>query len=122
MAHSFAIGTQSTTTNLADLTVSVYEPEWSYRDHEDEIELGNGTVRAVGWAVASWHWGYLSTAQYGALKEFCSGKSGNVYIKTKIDGDNYDDLYGVVVFPSNLDYHNGKVIDFTLEFRDLEAV
>jgi hypothetical protein len=122
MTHSFKIGTSASTTYLYNLTTKIPEPAWTYDDHLDEIELGNGYVRAVGWIQASWHWGYLTTAQYAQLKVFCPTKSSRIYFASKTNTGGYDDFIGTAVMPQSLDIHNGKMIDVTVNFRDVEAV
>ena len=47
------------------------------------VNLGDASVRGLGWLTTSWHWDFLSQAQYTQLKGLCSDLSAQVYIKTK---------------------------------------
>ncbi len=57
-------------------------PKWP-----TEIPLPSGQVRRMGFPQQTWHFGYLERAQRDQLREYCPGKSAEVYITTEIFDD-----------------------------------
>ncbi|HZU86602.1 MAG TPA: hypothetical protein VFF78_03895 [Anaerolineaceae bacterium] len=115
---SFAIG--STHAGLQALTVmSIPAPQSTYRPTSTDVRLGDGSVRGMGFPVATWHWGFLSAAQRDQLRALCPGQSAAVYIRTVKDDLTYDDFSAVMVWPSEEERAAGRVLDFTLEFHRL---
>ena len=109
--------------NLEALTTPVIPPRSTFVPYSASIELGDGTVRGGGWAVATWTWDFLTRAQRDQLRTFCTGKSAAVYIKTrKTDTvDAYQVYTAVMVWPENEERSHGYRLDFTLEFRKCVA-
>jgi len=56
--------------------------EWSYQPYARAVQLHNGQVRGLGYPIAVWRFGALRFEQRENLKDFCSGLSTNVYIRT----------------------------------------
>ena len=108
---------------LSELTTPVPWPFASVTPSVGSITLGDGTERAIGSPLAAWHWGFLTSAQRDQLKTFCPGKSAAVYIRTILPDGSFADYSAIMVWPQNEMRQAGRVIDITVEFRQLvEAV
>lgn len=80
-ATTYEIGT--TLVGCATLTsLHAIEPESTFSDFSSTGKRGNGIVRAIGFPSAQWHYGYLTLAQYNALRAFCPTAGAAVYIAT----------------------------------------
>ncbi len=114
----FAIGT--TLAGMQALSaMSIPAPQSTFRPYSTDIRLGDGTMRGMGFPVATWHWGFLSAAQRDVLKAFCAGQSALVYLRTTKDNMVFDDYQAVMVWPTEEERAAGRVLDFTLEFHRL---
>lgn len=121
--YSFEIGTtQVGMTNLESLETPIIPPAWTFRQYSDEIEVGDGRIFGQGYPVATWHWGFIKKSQKAALKTFCTGKSAEVYIKTYRNDRTAVVYKAVMVWPAEEDDYAERTIDFTIEFRRLEAM
>lgn len=122
MAHNYEIGTTYVgMENLGDLTVPVPAPKGDFVDYSRRVDLGDGTVRGLGFAVGYWRWNNgLTRAQRDQLKAFCSGASASVYIRTRKNDseDAYSYYTAVMVWPQEEDREWGWRKDFTIEFRN----
>lgn len=107
---------------LPELTVPVVPPSTSYTPSVGSITLGDGTERAIGSPMASWHWGFLQSTQRDQLKEFCPGKSADVYIRTLKSDGTYADYSCVMVWPQNETRQANRIIDITIEFRNMVEI
>lgn len=92
---------------LASLTTSgsstpVPYPKSTFMPYSDEQELVSGLVRGVGYPVAVWIWGVVTRVERDALRQFCTGKSSAVYIRTKTmdSADSYHTYSAVMVWPT----------------------
>lgn len=122
-SYSYEIGSTSTTTNLAALTVPVVYPKSSYKPFSQYISLGDGSVKGAGWVEATWHWDYITRTQRDQLKTFCSGASATVYIRTRTNGstDAYAYLTGVLIWPEEEEKDAHVRRDFDIKFVRLVA-
>jgi len=123
----FKIATSTASyTPLKTLLPTAKEPDWSYSPYSREDVLGDGSVRGSGYPIAEWHFGYLTLAEYNALKAYCSGKSASVYMVTRTNGATSTLGYGtygaVMIWPTNVRFQNMKAIDVTVNFTHLEVV
>lgn len=118
MAYEFEIGTVvDETVTLTSLGVPA--PKYEYGLYAGEIILGDGTARGVGFPVTAWHWTFLTDAQRTALRTYCPGKSASVFIRTIKDDNTYADFEAIMIWPTHEERQSGRVMDFTLEFRNM---
>jgi hypothetical protein len=109
-------------TNIESLTTPLPAPRSSYLPYARVYSKGNGGTRGVGSPVAQWTFPILSVDQYSQLKSFCSGASADVYIRTKMDDDTYDDFEAKMIWPNEpQDRWYGERRNFTVTFRNLVA-
>jgi hypothetical protein len=119
----FKIGTTLVgMTNIESLSTPLLPPKSTFLDFARVYSKGNGGTRGVGSPVATWSFPILSVAQYNQLKSFCSGASADVYIRTKLDDDTYDDFQAKMIWPNEpQDRWFGERRNFTVIFRNLVA-
>lgn len=120
--YQFMIGlTQNTMTNLEDF--GIFPPKSSFRVGVNRINLGDGTVRDVGYSIVIWFWGFLTLFQRDLLRQYCPGSSSHVWIRTRInDGDRYADAKAIMIWPIEEQREIGGIrIEFSIEFRLLEG-
>lgn len=60
----------------------VLSPDASFRPYATAIELADGSLKGQGFPVAIWRFNHLSEANRQILKNFITGLSGSVYIRT----------------------------------------
>lgn len=118
----FSIGLSlETLVLLSELSPVVIEPQSSFSRYSVEIETNDGGVAGQGWPVDEWHWGFIHVDQWQALRNYCGGKSSNVFMRTYNDFTEEWETYSAVMIwpggPPNIQAR--KVIDFTLVFRKL---
>lgn len=120
--YEIAASGSAATQNIEALTVPVPPPKSDFQPYADLIDLGDASVRGVGYARAEWRWGFLTRAQRDQLRTFCTGASAAVKIRTKImdSADSYSYFTGVMIWPS-LDEERdaGRRPDFVIKFRQL---
>lgn len=110
-------------TNLESLTTPVPLPQFDYLPFAKVVNLGSGGTRGVGFPVATWTFQLLTIEEYTQLRTFCAGASAVVFIRTRVDDDNYDDFQAKMIWPNEGQgrwFGNRK--NFTLTFRNLVAV
>ena len=56
--------------------------EWEYQSYAEKVVLGNGQDLGRGYATARWSFGGLRPEQRENLRDFCTGLSAEVYIRT----------------------------------------
>ena len=117
----FWIGlTQAGLTNVEELAVYVPQPKALPPKWPTEIPLPSGQVRRMGFPQQIWHFGYLDRAQRDQLRDFCPGKSAEVYITTEIFDDvtstpTFADFRAVMVWGEE-DPDSSVIKDFSLTF------
>lgn len=85
------------------------------------VELATGHVRGAGWLTCTWTWDLLTQKQYDELRAFCTGKSDDVFINTKLEDGTYDEYTAILVWPEGLVRSFGVYTNVVLEFRALEV-
>ena len=117
----FGIGlTAETITNVEEMAVFVPPPKALPPKWPTEISLPSGQVRRMGFPTQIWHFGYLDRAQRDQLRDFCPGKSAEVYITTEIFDDvtstpTFADYRAVMVWGEE-DPDSSVIKDFSLTF------
>jgi hypothetical protein len=125
MMAEFKIGaTQVGMTNLESLATPIPLPQTDYLRFARTVTLGSGLTRGVGLPVATWTFQLLSIEEYNQLRQFCTGASAHVFLRTKIDDDTYDDLEGDLIWPNESQnrWYGGYRKNLVLTFRGLVAV
>lgn len=110
--------TLETMVTLASL--GVVEPLTNCALSSQDFDQADGLVSGQGWGLDTWRWGFITAAQYTALRAYCPGKSAQVYIRAIKPGKIPGDFRAVLVWPTRETRAGGKFLDFTLEFRLLE--
>ena len=72
-----------------------FEPDWSFQDFADSVDLNDGMTQGQGFPIAKWRWNHISEENRFVLRTLCPGLSANVYIHTRT---NEVDIYGVPVW------------------------
>lgn len=108
--------------NVEDLGTPVFPPRSIFQEFSQMIELASGGVRGVGWTITTWNWGYLSQAQYQQMNTFCTGKSAEVYIRSRDDTETYNYYSCVMVWPEQIQRQLVKVLDFSISFQAMETI
>jgi len=68
---------------LADSTdITLRALEWEYRPFATTLELSDGSLKGMGFPVVKWTFRALRELQRENLRDFCTGLSANVYIRT----------------------------------------
>lgn len=132
MAYEYKISTQADgvgglvlLTSLCSDFIGLPAPLSDPAKAVDSIMLGNSIERLVGAPTTEWHWNFITSAARAALRAYCpDGISSNVYIRTlSTDGDGtWKNYLCVMVWPIREQRSSGRVIDFTLQFRDMELI
>lgn len=121
MAYLYEIG--ATEIGMVTLeSLGLKAPKNEYAIYANSITLGDGSERGVGSPMFVWNWGYLTSAQRATLRAYCTGKSANVFIKTIKDDNSYVTYSAIMVWPNSEERAAGRVLDFSIEFRQAEAV
>lgn len=110
---TFAGGTGEMVT-LASLDIP--SPLADFLEFSQEDVLGDATVNGNGWSEAEWHYDYLTAAQYTALAAYKTGKTTQVYIRTRKDGNAYANFLANMVWVEREKWSNNCILDFTIRF------
>jgi hypothetical protein len=117
----FKIGTTlGGMTSLESLTTPVPLPQIDFLPFARVVNLGDGGTRGVGSPVVTWTFQLLSLDEYNQLRTFCPGASAEIFIRTRIDDDTYEDFQARMVMPNdgqNRWFGNRK--NFVVTFRNL---
>lgn len=108
--------------NVETLVAYLLPPASDFQPYSKPTALGDGTVRGLGWTTALWKWGWLTQAQRNALKALCAGVSVETFIATRNSDGAFKVYRAVLVWPDREDHYGGKVLNFTLQFRKLQAL
>ncbi len=107
--------------NVEELATPLPAPKSAFRPYSKRIDLGDGTVRGLGWVTATWRFGVLKSSLRDQLRVFCAGASASVYIKTRKNNtsDAYQVYTAVMIWPEEEEKRAGRRLDFVVEFRNL---
>lgn len=104
---------------LSSLSPKVTDPESNFSDYQNTVTLGNGVIRGMGYPSATWHYGFLQSAEYDKLKTFCGGISAEMYIATVNNDGDFKRYLGVMIMPTTFVIRNGRYMDVTINFTHL---
>lgn len=109
-----ALATSATLTSRG-----IPEPEANFTDYSTTVRLASGLTRGLGYPLASWHYGYLTNAQWDLLKAFQTGASAAVCISTMKNDGSFLRYNAVMVMPVTYVIRATRVVDVTIEFNNL---
>ena len=97
-------------------SLSIPAPLADFLEFSKEDLAGDAMVQGNGWSEIEHHWGYLTQAQYNALAAYRTGKTTQLYIRTRKRGNTYADFLGNMIWPERENWSNNCILDFTLRF------
>ena len=122
-AQSYKLGATSTSGSFKLLSIqSIPDPESQFKDTSSRVQLQSGLVRGLGFPVATWHYGYLTLAQWTALTAFCTASSANVFIATMENDGTFVEYSAVMVLPETYIVRATRYVDVTIEFNNLVGI
>lgn len=129
--YDYQIGVASgSMVKLENLTTSgsstpVSYPKSTFMPYAEEQQLVSGLVRGVGYPTATWIWSVITRIERDALRQFCTGKSASVYIKTKTmdSADAYHTYLAVMVWPTQDEERDAqRRVQFKIDFKTMVIV
>jgi len=81
MSSDFKIDTTTTVVSLDALTVPCPDPQWEFRQYQEQVSLGNGSLRGMGLPVIVWTFPLIEDAQVAQLEAYKS--TSHIYIQSK---------------------------------------
>lgn len=113
-----SIGTLATLSGL-----SVTDPDPLPVHYAKREELGDGTIRGVGYLMAEWRWARLYTSELNVLRTYCPGESASVYIKTLNRNGGWQGFSATMIMPEVEPAYRADVYDdFVVIFTELIEV
>ena len=91
-------------------------PLMDFLEASQEETMGDATVEANGWSETEWHYDYLTAAQYTALAAYKTGKTTQLYIRTRKDGNTYANFLVNMIWPERERWQSNCILDFNLRF------
>jgi hypothetical protein len=120
----FKIGiTEGGMTNIESLTTPLPLPIFDFMPFARTVNLGSGGTRGVGSPVVTWKFPMLTLEQYTQLRTFCAGSSAEVFIRTRIDDDNYASFQAKMIVPNEgMGRWFRNRTNYVVTFRNLVAL
>ena len=104
-------------------SLSIPNPESQFTDSSQIVKLANGTERNLGAPSASWHYGFLSQAQWDSLKTICTGTSTSIFFSTLNNSGDFVRYSGIARLPEQYVLRGPtsdlRYIDITISFTYL---
>jgi hypothetical protein len=126
MRYNFSIATSAAgVSGLLPLSaLGVPWPADNPLPYSVELPLGDGGVRGLGWQTTQWHWGFLTIAQWNALRVYCPSKSADVVIRTHDVDDKqaWTNYSAKMIWPTGGMFGAQITQDFTLLFQALVEI
>jgi len=123
--YEFGIGSSAPPTNVESLTVPLNPPTSTMTGWSRTYDRSDGLVNADGFPVATWKFDVLTQAMVNQLRTFCTGKSSEVCINTRLPDGTFDTYTAVMIWPDDqLNKRNfgGYYLGIIIDFRRLEVV
>ena len=102
------------------------DPASVYRPGSQSVIVGDGTLLWRGYPVVTWRYGWMTVAQWTALKTYITNGaySAECYVETRDDEDSYSRYQAVARFPdpSTLQRWGSRYMDVVIEFALVDAV
>ena len=120
--YEYAIGT--TASNMEYLfKLDIIPPLSNFKPYNQAVELGDGSIKGMGWQVAEWYWSFVSEEQRDLLKAYCPGLSAEVFIRTLDDALDWRDYRALMIWPVEAeDRQVGASMKFQITFRIREDI
>lgn len=103
------------------LSLRIPDPESTFADYGSSDLLGNGQERGIGLPQVDWHYGFMTSAQYTAMKAFCSDISASVVIATPKTNLVWQRYNAIMKLPLKFNIRDTRYIDFVIHFTNLVA-
>lgn len=97
-------------------SLSIVAPLADFLEASREDLTGDAMVQGNGWSEVEHHWGYLTQAQYDALSAYRTGKTTQLYIRSRKRGNTYANFLANMVWPERENWQNNCVVDFSIRF------
>lgn len=125
--YDYEIGaTEVGMTNVEDLATPLNPPRGFYFEHAVVTNRGDGQQSGHGFPTARWEFDLLTQDMIDQLRTFCSGRSAEVYIRTRINDGTMDDFSAIMIWPTDTQMEtrraSNKHLAITVEFRRLVAL
>jgi hypothetical protein len=101
-------------------SLKLVSPLMDFLEASQEDVLGDATIEANGWTEAEWHYDLLTAAQYAALAAYKTGKTTQLYIRTRKNSNAYGNFLANMVWPERERWSNDCVLDFNIRFIAME--
>lgn len=105
--YQIGINSSGSMVKLESLTLSgsaspVSYPKSTMKPYGDVMNLVSGLVRGLGYPTTTWIWSVIPRKERDTLRQFCTGQSANVFIRTKTmdNTDAYANYSAVMVWPT----------------------
>lgn len=130
--YDYQIGTTlAGLTNLESLATPVRPPRGRFVEKSLLFDRSDGHVSGHGSILATWLFDVLTVAMVGQLRQFCTGQSVEIWIKTRVPPDSISStesmriFNGIMIWPTQ-DYMDrrqigGKYLGVEIQFRQLEV-
>jgi hypothetical protein len=101
-----------------------YDPRSTYNPGAERLVTLAGTTVDVGYPRAVWTFAALTVEQWEDLLELVGGYSGEVYVETRNDIDEFDEYRTIARLPEprDLERWGGYYQNITVELLLVEAV
>jgi hypothetical protein len=86
-------------------------------NHSEHFDLGDRKRLATGWKTQVWHWGFLSSAMWEALRAYANT---TVYVKTIGNAGTAEYYTATLIWPDEEPEHwANRVLEADITLRDL---
>jgi hypothetical protein len=122
MAMEYKIGTSVGTLVTLD-TLGFLEPKNTYQENSVITAAANARRYGHGYGVCNWDWGFVSLAARNALRSgYCTGRSGDVVVRTRKDDGTYANFTAVIIWPEKELNNNDRILGFGVVFLLLAVI
>lgn len=130
--YDYQIGTSlAGLTNLESLATPVRPPRGRFVEKSLLFDRADGHVSGHGSILVVWSFDVLTVAMVNQLRQFCTGQSAAIWIKTRVPPDSISSVEtfriynGIMIWPTQ-DYMErrqigGKYLGLEIQFRQLEV-
>ncbi len=104
-------------------SLNIHAPQNSPKYFSKGLDKADSMVQGAGWALETWAWAGMTTAQRNVLKSYCAGKSAEVFIRTLTPDNAYVDYRAVMIWDEKGAVQKSNIIyNLTIEFRLIEEL
>lgn len=120
MTTDYKIGTSlGGMSTLASLSIT--DPQALPVHYAEQVILGDGTARGLGWKQCEWRWARLYLAEVNVLQAYCPSSSASpIYIKTLNRGGGFQAYSATMIWPQvEPAGQSDCYFDFVIRFTEL---